>query len=236
MQEQTSRIMKLAVRYLLASDVKTKDGKPRCYEEQLVLDRNTHSITYTQATSPRYQITKTCYVEDGIARLLDELDPELFSETPDSEQLAPCVYAVPRYQIMISFEDGTEQIYEGIFDELGLPCAWEDFLYAVKRFTRPLHHDELFDSNGYRRHYRREGDLIVCQVSFDFSMRTYTYLAHDDVYEEYDAVIVPVGSANEEKQAYIESVRYCKKEEINFPFDKLKYIIRKIDEDDDRYD
>ena len=76
MQEQTSRIMKLAVRYLLASDVKTKDGKPRCYEEQLVLDRNTHSITYTQTTSPRYQITKTCYVEDGIARLLDELDPD----------------------------------------------------------------------------------------------------------------------------------------------------------------
>ena len=197
MQEQTSRIMKLAVRYLLASDVKTKDGKPRCYEEQLVLDRNTHSITYTQTTSPRYQITKTCYVEDGIARLLDDLDPELFSETPDSEQLAPCVYAVPRYQIMISFEDGTEQIYEGIFDELGLPCAWEEFLYAVKKFTRPLHHD---------------------------------------VYEEYDAVIVPVGSDNEEKRAYIDSVRYCKKDEIKFPFDKLKYIIRKIDEDDDKYD
>lgn len=236
MQEQTSRIMKLAVRYLLASDVKTKDGEPRCYEEQLVLDRNTHSITYTQTTSPRYQITKTCYVEDGIARLLDELDPELFSETPDSEQLAPCVYAIPEYQIMISFEDGTEQIYEGIFDELGLPCAWEEFLYAVKRFTRPLHHDELFDSNGYRRHYRREGDLIVCQVSFDFTMRTYTYLAHDDVYEEYDAVIVPVGSDNEEKRAYIDSVRYCKKDEIKFPFDKLKYIIRKIDEDDDKYD
>ena len=47
MQEQTSRIMKLAVRYLLASDVKTKDGKPCCYEELLVLDRITHSITYT---------------------------------------------------------------------------------------------------------------------------------------------------------------------------------------------
>lgn len=91
-------------------------------------------------------------------------------------------------------------------------------------------------ANGYRRHYRREGDLIVCQVSFDFTMRTYTYLAHDDVYEEYDAVIVPVGSDNEEKRAYIDSVRYCKKDEINFPFDKLKYIIRKIDEDDDKYD
>ena len=228
------RIMKLEVRYQLKTGTEGKESKPRFYEEHLLLDREANTITYTQVTSPRYHITKTCYVEEGVALLLDKYVPECFMEANDTEALTSSAYSIPRYEIMISLEDGSAQKSEGVFDDLGLPRVWRDFVDAVKRFTQPIYHDEMLDPYAYDRHYRREGDLIVCQVRFGLSMQTYTYLAHEDIYEEDDAVLVPVGSENQEKRAYIDSVRYCKKENIDFPFEKLKYIIGKsVDEDDD---
>ena len=231
MANQDRCIKILEVRYLLNTDQEKPNVNPQVYEEKLVLDRDSHTITYTQIISSRHHITKTCYVENGISDLLDQLEPEQFSEINDTKPLVQSESSVPHYEINIHLENGTVLNTAGVFDEIGLPWVWCVFLDAIYSLTRPFHHDEMFNPDNYCQRYHREQDMIVCKVQFCLFGQTYTYLAHEDIYKVGDKVIVPAGSKYEEKIAYIDSIRYCTRDELDYPLKDLKYILRKADEE-----
>ncbi len=73
------------------------------------------------------------------------------------------------------------------------------------------------------------GEIILCNVSFSKGGKEYCYLAEEDLYEEGDRVIVPVGEDNQAKRARVESVQYLKPEQVSFPADKLKRIYGKAE-------
>ena len=234
MADQDRCIKKLEVRYLLDTDVKAPDGTPHIHEEKLILDRDSNTITFTQIVSTRHHITKTCYVEDGIADLLDEFEPEQFSEIHDTKPLVQCESSVPHYEISLHLENGTILKTAGVFDQMGLPWVWSEFLDAIYSLTRPLHHDEMFNPDIYSQRFHREQDMIVCNVQFHLFGQTYTYLAHEDIYKAGDKVIVPAGPKYGEKIAYIDSILYCTRDELDYPLEELKYIIRKAEEENKR--
>ncbi len=73
----------------------------------------------------------------------------------------------------------------------------------------------------------KPGELIFCNVSFSDGGKEYCYLADEDLYDEGDYVIVPVGEDNQEERAYVASVCYLTPEKAPYPADKLKRILRK---------
>ena len=233
MTNQENCVEKLEIKYTLLSMSKDKACNPQKHEEKLLLDRNTHMITDTTTISPRYQITKSCYIEGGVARLLDQFAERLIQTYCNDEPLAPTEFDIPRYEMILYRKNGTEQRISGVFDSLGLPTIWRSFIDAVQRYFHAFHHGDILYARNAEERYRRAEDLIVCQVYLEQSTRLYTYLAHENLYDSFDTVIVPIGPNNEEKQAVIDSVQYCKKSELKIPFENLKYIIRKVRSEED---
>lgn len=236
MADQESYVEKLEIYYTLLPGGKDKNVKPRQHEEKLVLDRNAHIIINTTTISPRYQITNSCYIVDGVARLLDQFAERLIQTHRGDEPIAPDEFDIPQYEMILYRKDGTEQRISGIFDSLGLPTAWNSFIKAVLRYFSAFQHGDILSLESAEERYHRAEDLIVCQVYVEHSTQLLTYLAHESFYNSYDTVIVPVGPNNEEKLAIIDLVQYCKKSELKLPFEKLKYIIRKVCSEEEEMD
>ena len=226
MVDQENYVEKLEIYYALLPEGNYMNGEPRRHEEKLVLDRNAHMIINTTTISPRYQITNSCYIVDGVARHLDQFAERLIQTHHDDEPIAPVAYEIPHYEMILYRKDGTKQKISGIFDSLGLPMAWHSFIEAVNRYFNAFQHGDILSSECAEERYRRVEDLIICHVYVEHSPQLLTYLSHESFYDSYDTVIVPVGPNNEEKLAIIDSVQYCKKSELKFPLEKLKYIIR----------
>ena len=73
-------------------------------------------------------------------------------------------------------------------------------------------------------------DFIYCQVAFSRSSYTYSYIADEDIYREGDLVVVPVGPSNDERVVRIERIDYYSDDEVPYPVEKTKHIIRKYEE------
>jgi|GEM_PF-128609 len=73
---------------------------------------------------------------------------------------------------------------------------------------------------------RKPGDLILCSVVFEDGEKRYHYLTEDESISKWDEVIVPVGSENRGELATVEEVGYCSPDDLPYPLEKLKYIIR----------
>lgn len=77
----------------------------------------------------------------------------------------------------------------------------------------------------------REGEYMVCWVSFEEGGKTYCYLSDDPGLQAGDEVVAPVGNYGKEALAKIENIAYYDTESPNdfpFPLSKMKRIIRKI--------
>ena len=74
---------------------------------------------------------------------------------------------------------------------------------------------------------RKKSDYIFCNVRFNDYGKKYCYLTEDDTLKPEDYVVVPVGKDNHEKVVQIESIEYHSAENVPFPLDKMKMIIRK---------
>lgn len=73
---------------------------------------------------------------------------------------------------------------------------------------------------------RQTGELIYCSVSLDDS-KTYYYTTKDESIEIGDMVIVPVGVDNNELTGEVENIEYFLPENVPFPLERTKTIIRK---------
>ncbi len=58
--------------------------------------------------------------------------------------------------------------------------------------------------------------------------KTYCYLCDDELIQEGDEVLVPVGKDGELKTVYVESVELHTAEDAPFPIDKCKKVVRRL--------
>ncbi len=79
-----------------------------------------------------------------------------------------------------------------------------------------------------------EERFIYCSVSFSEDGATYYYRTDDRDIKEGDRVIVPVGGDNSERSGIVEKIEHFPPDEVPFPLDKTKHIIRKDDEENEK--
>ncbi|MDR1569620.1 MAG: ADP-ribosylglycohydrolase family protein [Oscillospiraceae bacterium] len=112
----------------------------------------------------------------------------------------------------VFYEDGRTLHFDG---DNTYPPNWNDLLAVFG----------ILDED-YAKTKPEPGEIIYLSVSFD-SRKTYYYITVDDTIEVCDEVIVPVGANNNELIGKVEDVEYFLPENVPFPLDKTKAIIRK---------
>ena len=195
--------------------------------EQLIVDRDSESITLIRQVADGVKITSKYEIQDGVSDFLDGLDAdELFSYT---EGNPPNVIMDDRdtseYQITVTYQNKEPLELQGTFDKCGLPDDWDEFAEDLFNFLSFYGFADILDSKFYGKRMRCEDDVIHLKVKFDSNERLYSYRTDDDSIVAGDDVIVPVGKGNEPKIAtVVEKVYYKKDEEPTFD-GKIKTII-----------
>lgn len=77
-------------------------------------------------------------------------------------------------------------------------------------------------------------EYIFCSVLFPGTSRLYDYLTDDETIKPKDKVVVPAGYKNEEKIAKVIRIRRFTANELSFPPEKVKHIIRKIEDENQK--
>lgn len=161
--------------------------------------------------------------------LLDDLDGDSLFEYIEGNP--PDVVENPGeikgYKITIELEKDGQRIIIGTFDKKGLPEDWEDFAEAVLDFMLFYGLGEILDPSIYNLIKRRKGEYIYCSVTFDDSYKTYYYLTDDDSIEVGDSVMVPAGIDDHLAMVKVVKIGYFKEEDVPFPMNKIKKIVRK---------
>ena len=91
----------------------------------------------------------------------------------------------------------------------------------------------ILDSDTYEGGRRRSSDLPFVYVRFGYGNKEYCYLADEDIYDEGDLVLVPVGSDGKTKAVEVTRVEYHSAEDAPYPLDKIKRVIGKAEEMDE---
>ena len=88
----------------------------------------------------------------------------------------------------------------------------------------------LFDSGLYH-HGVKEEEYIYLSCIFEPNGKTYYYRSKEDNLSIGDFVLVPsTKQENAETVVMISEIMYCKKEDVPYPLEKTKFIVRKIDD------
>lgn len=245
-RENSDRIEKISIDYHHVTKIKpgvipegaTWEYAIWDYSEHLTIDRKTETLEHIQNIGSGCQVSRKYRVEDGISSLLDDIDAEsFFSHTEGNpSDVIHNSLETQDYRITIGYLYGDEKVLTGTFDKNGLPDDFADFAETVYDFMCFYGMGEILDPAVHNKLLRRQYDYIFCNVQFDEDGKTYCYLTDDDTLETDDYVVVPVGKDNHESIAKIESIEYHSAEDVPFPLDSVKKIIRKSDKvgiDDD---
>lgn len=205
------------------------------YHETLEIDRDSASLDIKRTIDDRCKMSFHYEIENEIPSLLDELsEHEVFQQVkPYPSDVVQFTDITQTYTICINYEYGEDRVIQGYFDANGLPVDYEDFANALLYMISFYRFSELLDDSYFNKMNPRVDDLIYCSVSFDDEEdRTYYYISDDYHVQEGDYVLVPVGEDNEETIAKVERVEYVSEDEVPYPVEKTKHIIRKCTLDD----
>ncbi len=205
------------------------------YSEQLIIDRETDTIDHIQRISSDCVISHKYYVKEGVRWLLDSLDadslfdyivgndPDVITDTDDTKD----------YEFTVDFQKRPQLIISGSFDKNGLPDDWPEFAESIQNFIRSYGNGEILDPFIYKKTRRKTNEYIFCSVEFSRGGgKSYYYLTDDDTLETGDYVLIPIGSNGHTSNAKIVDIEYFDKDNVPFPLDKVKRIIRKCTDDD----
>lgn len=203
------------------------------YTEQLVIDRATQTLEHVQNIGSECQVKRLLHVEGGIDSLLDgineyALDP--IEEVPEDAMINP--RHATDYHVSIVYRRRPERRIAGIYTKDTLPLEWASIMDDITEFIKFYGMGEILDSAIYGKALRRQGDLIFVNVQFNEFGKTYCYSAEDEMIQEGDRVVVPVGDEGKTTTAVVESVVYRPKEKAPIPFEKIKAVIRKCSDDE----
>ena len=122
--------------------------------------------------------------------------------------------------------EGKTFVYQGslykelMLDGVGLSYLLRKYLKMTDLFA--------FDGDARIPISRKADEYIFVNVSFGWGAKTYCYLCDDELIQEGDEVLVPVGKDGELKTVYVESVELHTAEDAPFPIDKCKKVVRRL--------
>lgn len=140
----------------------------------------------------------------------------------------PLVFAtdVGDWKLELVNSEGKTFVYQGslcnelMIDGVGLSYLLRKYLRMTDLFA--------FDGDARVPISRKADEYIFVNVLFDGGAKTYCYLCDDELIQEGDEVLVPVGKDGELKTVYVESVELHTVEDAPFPIDKCKKVVRRI--------
>ncbi|MDI6605076.1 MAG: ADP-ribosylglycohydrolase family protein [Thermoanaerobacteraceae bacterium] len=132
-----------------------------------------------------------------------------------------------QWSLFVRYEGSRGLMYGG---DNTYPENWEALLalFGIE------YDDEDDDYDDGEKPGRKPGEVIYCNVSFSEDGSTYYYQTEDESIKVGDRVIVPVGSDYAERIAIVEGIEYFEPTKVPFPLDKIKYIIGKRPDKEDR--
>lgn len=201
------------------------------YAEKIVLDRDSETLVYIQKFGPKCRVSRVYYVDPGVSEFLDDHDSTLlFSQTKGNPpDVVDDLSDFKDYVITVEYRDAEPLVVFGTFDKNGLPEDFSMWAEDIRRFMNYYGMGEIIHPLVFGKARRRESDYIFCSVVFQDYGKSYYYLTDDDTLDIGDQVVVPVGSDGGTAIVEIEDIGYFSKEEVPFPIEKVKKIIRKYD-------
>ena len=244
-------ITKITIKYHRISKIKTefklKEPYAGCDENEIKREFSEHVIIDSESETLEiccefgrgnkvnsiYNIDK-----DEIYDFFDTYNGEtLFVEmTGDSSQIEQDPSDIKRYEIIVEFENASPRTISGIFDGNGLPDDYASFMDSLAEFiSRYEFGGDLFNKRIYKARKKGRGECIFCSVEFENAYKSYYYLTDDESLAVGDFVVVPVGKNNKEAIAHIVKIEYFNTDEVPIPFNRVKSIIRRADEEKDYF-
>lgn len=198
------------------------------YHEGLTLDRISGTLERTLDDTEYHRYL----FPEKVCQILDYISSPLFFQICDipEEMLAP-QSSCSSYTMILEWEDGTQKTLSGRYDQRGLPERFPELVNMLAFLLRPSYFN-LLSSSFYGRKPRLKTDLIYCSVEFENSFNTYYYRTEDETLEEGDEVVVPAGKDNHLTIVTITEVEYYAPEDVPFPLEKTKMILRRCTAED----
>lgn len=234
--EREKRIDRVQVQYSRCSRIgKQNLGLPNVkyvfwnHREEIFIDRKSETIRLCSYLEAGNRVTREFHVEELVPEMLDKLTvldrAGRFQVTEEKKQLPKGEKR--EYKIVLGYEDGEQKVLTGIFDRLGIPEIWEGISEYLREFIRYYEEMEMFNPAVYEVGRKRTGEYIYCSVAFTELGDTYYYLTDDESLKIGDFVVVPAGRKNEEKTVCIQDIEYFQREEVPFPLERTKKILRR---------
>ena len=204
------------------------------YTEKLVIDRESETLEHIRNIGSGCMVSRKYHVQDGIESLLDDIDAENLFGTIEGnpEDVIENPLETRDYTITVDFQKGPQRVIQGTYDKRALPEFWNDFADSIRRFIYFYGMGEILDPTVYGKVKRRNRDYIYCSVEFEEGRKSYYYIADEDDISVGDDVIVPAGWDNHQAAARVVKVEYFAEEDVPFPLERTKHIIRKCTDDD----
>lgn len=205
-----------------------EEGMVKVYRENLIIDRESESIEYIQDNGGSCTVSRKFQFKGKLGEFLDGLDSHRTFEFihGKSSDIIENPYDLRRYKITMDLSKTGQRTIEGKFYKQGLPRNWNDFIQNLLNFMSSYDQSQILNPAIYNFMARKKGEYIYCSVSFDNSYKTYYYLTDDYSINVGDLVMVPVGQDDNLSTAKVIDIEYFKEEDVPFPLDKIKKIIR----------
>lgn len=204
-------------------------------EESLCIQRVTKSVELRKKDGEKEICQRICD-QSVLTQLLDMIDGEkLFGDIVGNptDAVEPISFD-DSYNLSVKLADGTVVNYQGSYDKLALPSEWGDFAKLVADYLKgQVSFGYMLDPWTYGYVKRRESDITYCSVYFPGSYgKCYYYISDDPQIDFDDYVWVPVGEENEPKLAEIEDVDYFAPEDVPYPIERTKHILRRATDEE----
>lgn len=161
-------------------------------------------------------------------RVYSELETQLMRDAWDNLHTEYWRYSYPQegedlicdgtqWSLDVRYENGFWMIYHG---DNNFPESWFGLLTLFG-----IHHDGNGDDE---KQERKPDEVIYCMVSFNKGGINYSYLTDDESISVGNRVVVPVGDDNTERIGFVDAVNFYLPENVPYPLDKVKKIVRRI--------
>lgn len=206
------------------------------YKEQIVIDRNKHSLSQFVVIGNGCKIAHEYEVQGGIESLLDGFNGDkLFRNVPETpKNVINNPDDISLYRLTLDYRNKQNYTVEGVFDKYGLPEDYDMFVNSILKFIGFYNFGlgETLLKMNYDRRRRCEGEYIYLTVVFEEHGKQYYYRTEDDSIDVNDFLLVEAGDDNHRAIVKVVKVDYYDRENLPLPLEKTRTVIRKAIESD----
>lgn len=196
-------------------------------EEVINIDRTSGTFTISRKLlndndTSTHEKLEICRKLD-VAELLDNIgyiDDNI--ETCDNVSVNNMI---TKYELEVTYYNHSKLNMQGDYNRLSLPKNWGSIIKVICNFMSRFGYYSILNT-GYHGAVK-DNEVVYVSVAFnDYSELTYYYQTDNLEIKIGDIVMVPVGNNNEENRAMVVDVEVYDKNDVPYPLDKTKKVIR----------